>query len=173
MPTTIHEVMGEMTKMTVDFDGDGSRACAESLAEALRRFGADATVTFVQDTAHVVCDDVSCADLAEMAARCAHNAREAGRIPAQLYSVSMCAEFGKPYSELTWRELEDLVGRRTYRSVQDEAQLYRIVTPVGGKSEEKTVDHRTLMRRMDVVREHDGEFDENDLALGLLNSSWE
>lgn len=166
-----------MAKMTVAFEGDDAKTCAESARELFDEMGiaCDVTVTGA-DKATVACEEVGSAVFAELSAKTAHNARDAGRPPAPLFSNRMCKELGKRYAQITWNELEGLVATRkthAYEAIQAEAQIYRLVTPVGGKTEERVVDPRTLMRRMNVVRAHTDDITGQEPALELLNRAWE
>lgn len=175
---TNDDVLGdEMAKMTMTFEGDDAKTCAEAARELFDEMGTACDVTPVgADKVTVMCDEVGSAVFAELSAKVAHNARDAGRPPAPLFSHRTCKELGKSYMKITWDELEGLVAARkthAYEAIQAEAKLFRLVTPVGGKTEEKVVDPRTLMRRMNVVRAHTDEITGQESALELLNRAWE
>ena len=166
-----------MAKMTVAFDGDDAKTCAKSCIEMLAAFDvACAGAVTKADGVTLTFDEVGSAVFAELSAKTAHNARDAGRPPAPLFSNRMCKELGKRYAKISWDELEALVATRkthAYETIQTEAQFYRLVTPVGGKTEERVVDPRTLMRRMNVVRAHTDDITGQEPALELLNRAWE
>lgn len=178
MITINDDVLGDdMAKMTITFEGDDAKTCTEAARELFDEMGiaCDVTVTGA-DKATVASDEVGSAVFAELSAKVAHNARDAGRPPAMLFSSRTCKELGKSYAQITWNELEGLVATRkthAYEAIQTEAQLYRLVTSVGGKTEEKVVDPRTLMRRMNVVRAHSDEITGQEPALELLNKAWD